>query len=237
MSKYTIELRLLLEYPLFDIGLQDYSVPAYVTGDAAIAWRRALNKKIVDHYYMDEICCKQPDLFKHFINTKMREIMPYYCKLYEAANEHFSFDAGSEYSDTVSESVFENKTGTTTNERSNSSTTVNEGEESNYTLGVASDTPAQMLNIENDIANNTYASSASKNKGSSTTSDSTSISGSNSENGNTSETNTVTRTRTRTVSGISGKSKAELYAKYVESLQNIDMLVINDLRECFMAVY
>lgn len=235
MSKYTIELRLLLASPLFDIGLNDYPVPSYVTN--AVEWRKALNKKIIDHYLMDEICCGQPQLFKHFINTKMHEIMPYYCKLYEAQHSNFSFDSATEYNDVTSVEESKNKIGTLNNSRSNSSNTENHSTDSNYSLGVASDTPAQMLNVENDIAMNTYASSATKNKTTATATDTSTVSGSNTEFGNSTENSTNTRTVTRTVSGMSGKSKAELYAKYVESIQNIDMLVIGDLKNCFMTVY
>lgn len=235
MSRYTIELRLLLQSPLFEIGLNDYPVPSFVTN--ATTWRKALNKKIIDHYYMDEICCGQPELFKHFINTKMREIMPYYCKLYEAQHSNFTFDSATEYSDVISVEESINRIGTSNNNRSNSTTTENHSSDSNYSIGVASDTPAQMLNVEDDIANNTYASSATKNRTTSTATDSSSVNGTNTEIGNTTENSSNTRTTTRTVSGMSGKTKSELYAKYVEALQNIDMLVVRDLESCFMLVY
>lgn len=47
-------------------------------------YRRRLNKKILDHYYLYEIGYETPQMFKHQLNMKMREIMPYYNKLYEA---------------------------------------------------------------------------------------------------------------------------------------------------------
>lgn len=79
--------------------------------------------------------------------------------------------------------IFNRETGSNSNEQSNDTTqrtgndklehtgvdtvgniTNNRGSATNYKLDVASDTPGQMLNIETDIANNTYASSAVKTK-------------------------------------------------------------------------
>ena len=41
-------------------------------------FRSTLNTMIVDHYWGYEIGCETPAMFKHRINAKMREIMPYY---------------------------------------------------------------------------------------------------------------------------------------------------------------
>ena len=47
------------------------------------AYRRLLEKKILKHYYTREIACETVGLWKHFLDMKMNEIMPYYNKLYE----------------------------------------------------------------------------------------------------------------------------------------------------------
>ena len=74
MSEFTIQLRTLLqtdfvpaldEYPIFDES-----------------YRAALNQKILDHYYMEEIGLETPDLFNHYLKVRMNEIMPYYNEMY-----------------------------------------------------------------------------------------------------------------------------------------------------------
>lgn len=55
------------DYPIFD---EEY--------------RSVLNTKILTHYYMREIGMETVGLWKHYLNMRMNEIMPYYNKLYES---------------------------------------------------------------------------------------------------------------------------------------------------------
>ena len=48
--------------------------PMYIGGN-----KRDLENKILRHYYMREIGLETVGLWKHFLNTRMLEIMPYYC--------------------------------------------------------------------------------------------------------------------------------------------------------------
>lgn len=75
MSKYTVELGELIEAGV-DIGLKDYPIWSE-------DYRPFLNKKITDHYYFREIGHETPGRFIKALNIKMREIMPYYNKLFE----------------------------------------------------------------------------------------------------------------------------------------------------------
>lgn len=73
MAVYTVQLGELKEtgfpifgtYPIFDE-----------------TYRPILEKKIIDHYYMDEIGLETPAMFAHFLAARLNEIMPYYNKLY-----------------------------------------------------------------------------------------------------------------------------------------------------------
>lgn len=47
-------------------------------------YRPVLEKKILKHYYTREICAETVGLWKHFLDARMNEIMPYYNKLYES---------------------------------------------------------------------------------------------------------------------------------------------------------
>lgn len=49
---------------------------------SSASYRAYLNKKITDHYFGYEIGFETPQMFKHYFNTKLREIMPYYNNKY-----------------------------------------------------------------------------------------------------------------------------------------------------------
>lgn len=237
MAVYTIELGKLIQSG-YDIGLNDYPVPSYLsTEDEKNQFRNALNKKIVDHYIFDEICCTAPDRFKQLLNNTMREIMPVKNLLYDALAENWKFYTGGKLQEDI-EHADDNtrelsKSGVDTVGNITTSNSSNNG----YVLNVGSDTPGQMLNIETDIANNTYASNANKNKstgsstGNSTSTDTTTY------NSKYTDTYTGTGNRHRTVTGLNGKSYAELFKEYQGSLRNIDMEVIQALAKCFMSIY
>lgn len=48
------------------------------------AYRPVLEKKILKHYYTREICAETVGLWKHYLDMRMNEIMPYYNKLYNS---------------------------------------------------------------------------------------------------------------------------------------------------------
>lgn len=229
MAVYTIELDTLIKSG-YDIGLTDYPLPSYLTTDDEKArFRDALNKKIIAHYRFNEICCIPPDRFKHFLNTTMNEIMPVKNLLYDALAENWKFYTGGKLQEDIEHSD-DNKRELA---KSGVDTVGNISSTNGYVLNVASDTPGAMLNIETDIANNTYANTANKNKstGSSTSTDTTTY------NSKDTDTYTGTGNRHRTVTGLNGKSYAELFKEYQGSLRNIDMEVIQALSDCFMGVF
>lgn len=269
MAVYTIELGKLIQSG-YDIGLNDYPVPSYLsTEDEKNQFRNALNKKIVDHYIFDEICCNAPDRFKQLLNNTMREIMPVKNLLYDALAENWKFYTGSSFTEAINDSRSDThdgshtgtdatartgddklaRSGVDTVENISNTTSSNNG----YVLNVGSDTPGQMLNIETDIANNTYASNANKNKstgsstGNSTSTDTATYNSTDTTTHNSTDTTTYdtktkdasagTYERQRTVTGLNGKSYAELFKEYQGSLRNIDMEVIQDLAKCFMSIY
>lgn len=235
MAVYTIELGRLIETG-YDIGMKDYPVPLFASNDPD-TWRNALNQKIINHYQFMEIGCLPPDRFKHFLNMTMAEIMPVKNLLYEALNEKWKFYTGGNITEIVSDGHTNDRTlarsGTdSTSSISNSTTNGN-----NYTLIVDSDTPGQMLNIESDIANNTYASRASKDKSNSSTNTIGNSNDSTTYGSKDTEKNQYNGNRNRTVSGLYGKSYAELFKEYSEALRNIDVEIIDVLSDCFMGIF
>lgn len=253
MATYTIELGKLLTLDGFDIGMRDYPLPSFLksAGDMQ-AWREALNQKIINHYYFNEICCLPPDRFKFFLNNSLNERMPYFNMLYDAMAEKWQFYTGGTLNEVIkadgTSSDNGTKTGTDVLARSGVDTTNNSSLQNqnsdSFNLAVSSDTPGQMLNIESNIANNTYANNAVKqnNKGAfSGNSNSTDTTTYNSKETTTfNEHTTADRqhndNRNRTVSGLNNKSYAELFKEYSESVRNLDLEVIDSLKDCFMGI-
>lgn len=211
MANYTVELRTLLDSMGYDWGMNNYPVPEYAASNPQ-AFRSDLNEKIKSHYYFSEIC-DTPDRFKYFINSWMNVNMPYYCNLLQAFYDNSSIVNNANY--------LEKYTGEGENTANSSGTSSG----NNYNLTVNSSTPAGMLNVENDIQNNTYASSAQKNKGNNSSENSSNSSGTSKQN------------YVREITGTQGKTRAEQYKLYVDSLQNIYSEIIDRLSIFFMEVY
>ena len=96
MSKYTTEVRFFCEelaglkesvgYSDVDTVIEksrekifDFDYPIFDEN-----YKPTLESKILSHYYTREIGLETVGLWKHFLKNKMREIMPYYNKLYSA---------------------------------------------------------------------------------------------------------------------------------------------------------
>lgn len=102
MSKYTTELRYICEnyagltdskgYGDID-SIINQARPKLFDFDYPIfdqAYKAPLENKIISHYYMREIGMETVGLFKHYLRTRMREIMPYYNELYKTTLLEFN---------------------------------------------------------------------------------------------------------------------------------------------------
>ena len=96
MSKYTTEVRFICEENAgVDHSMGYKSINQIITDamskvfdfDFPIfdeTYRTGLERKILKHYYTREIGVETVGLWKHFLETRLNEIMPYYNKLYES---------------------------------------------------------------------------------------------------------------------------------------------------------
>lgn len=211
MANYTIELRHLIASG-YDIGLHDYPIPSF----ADETWRNELNRKIVQHYAMREIC-DNPDKFKLFLNRTMDEIMPVKNLLYEALATKFTMETGS----TMNE-YYDSQRNTKDDSQSHSDSSGD-----GYTLNVNSTTPGKLLNVEDEIEANTYASTARKEKNRDT-------SQANATSGTTGNDDFKSH---RSRNGLTDRPMYELFKGYAKAIRNIDMEVINALESCFMGIF
>lgn len=96
------------DYPIFD---ENYRV--------------VLNTKILKHYYTREIGMETFGLWKHFLNTRLNEIMPYYNKLYNSELLNFNPLYDVDYTKTGTREG--NETGTETHLGNDTSTNATTG--------------------------------------------------------------------------------------------------------------
>lgn len=233
MSRYTIELRYLIEGN-YDLGLKDYPI-------FDESYREQLNNKIIQHYYFREIGFETEALFKNRLNQKMNEIMPYYNQMYESSK--LKIDPLS----TIDlEEVFSRKSKTTGEGTSSTSGTGNNTNNFNSTdttgygkISKFSDI-AQAQTTPNEILNDRYLTSATvddgqdknTNTGTNTSQTESTTSGTSTDKRNLDEDTTLTR------KGNNGTaSESELLNMYRETFLNIDMMIIDDLDELFLGIW
>lgn len=233
MSRYTIELRYLIEGN-YDLGLKDYPI-------FDESYREQLNNKIIQHYYFREIGFETEALFKNRLNQKMNEIMPYYNQMYESSK--LKIDP---LSTIALEEVFSRKSKTTGEGTSSTSGTGNNTNNFNSTdttdygkISKFSDI-AQAQTTPNEILNDKYLTSATvddgqdknTNTGTNTSQTESTTSGTSTDERNLDEDTTLTR------KGNNGTaSESELLNMYRETFLNIDMMIIDDLDEVFLGIW
>lgn len=96
MSKYTTEVRFICENGAGLVESEGYKSINQIITDAIPkifdfefpifdeTYRSVLERKILKHYYTREICAETVGLWKHYLDMRLNEIMPYYNKLYES---------------------------------------------------------------------------------------------------------------------------------------------------------
>lgn len=179
-------------------------------------YRPILNGKIIDHYWNREIGLETIDLFQLAMRRKMNEIMPYYNQLYKS--ELIEYDALSTMD------ISTDSTSSVEATEDSSSATSADSETDSNSRAVNSTTPQMNLAGNEDYASG-IADAVSK-----STVDSTAT--------QESDAHTVTdvenSSRTR---GFQARSASDLILHYRETFLNIDMMIINEIVDCFMLVF
>ena len=188
-------------------------------------YRAELCKKILRHYYTREICCETVGRWKLFLCDKMRNIMPYYNQLYKSEllkiQPLISVDRSVTHEGTESESKITKRNGT------NSTQTNANG--STDTWSYYSDTPQGGID---GLESNDYLTNATHNVGTDVTS--STLNGTNSD----SETGRGERIDSYIdkILGFEG-NQSDMLLKFRETFLNIDMMIINELKDLFFTIY
>ena len=267
MSKYTTEVRYICENQANLTESKGYNDIDTILTTAAPRifnfsfpifdeqYRLPLEKKILKHYYVREIGFETVGLWKHFLDMRLNEIMPYYNKLYESAlltfnplqdtnytREHTGegTSTGRGTSSLTGGETIESET-TETGTITDSGTTSN----SNTRVSKYSDTPQggltglmadQYLTSAESIAD-TQAGTNGNTRTLNTT-HGVDESRSKSETGNTTNNVSTTDEYLETIIGKTGSTSfSKLLKEYRETFLNIDLMIINDLADLFFGLW
>lgn len=188
-------------------------------------YRAGLCKKILRHYYTREICCETVGRWKLFLNDKMKNIMPYYNQLYQS--ELLKIQPLVSVDRSVSHNGRGSETKTTKRNATNTSSSRTDG--STDTWSYYSDTPQGGIN---GLDSNDYLTNATHNVGT----DATNSTLNGATSGNESADESRKDMYVDNVLGYEG-NQSEMLLKFRETFLNIDMLVIDELKDLFFTLY
>lgn len=232
MGNITMRLIDVAEYLGGDYGLDDYPI-------FDESYRETLNGNIYAAYENREIAYESPQMFRAALRRKMRLRMPYYNKLYKS--ELLTFDpfvTVDMLTDTESESTAKTlsegeSNGEQRSTSDGSSLTTSDGVSNSKALNL--DYPQQQLNSEgtyatsgaqSDAANETSAAATESGETESTASD-------RSKNESEQEGTSSGKSSTK---GFQG-SRSALLIEYRQTMLNIDEMIVDDVRDCFLMVW
>lgn len=273
MSKYTVELRWLVEQYIADAGhpvvpfdetywsdtYTRLGLSSYPIFDSM--YRQKLNDKIIRHFYVREIGFETAGLFRHYMNMKMQEIMPYYNQLYLSEqlefdplstrnmryHEEWNRDNTDDWSIENNEDWNKANTGTQGNRWTSSNDTASDS--TNSDREVFQDTPMSLLDnpAPNPVQKLQYATTATYQDGETRSNQQTTGSGDNTRTDNLREVgdrdNTERGDRDKNEKGLRDRTEkgydmpgSDMLQKYRDTFLNIDMMIINELETLFMGI-
>lgn len=188
-------------------------------------YRAELCKKILRHYYTREICCETVGRWKLFLSDKMKNIMPYYNQLYQS--ELLKIDPLVSVNRTVSHEGEGSESKTTSRNGTNNSSAKTNG--NTNTWSYYSDTPQGGID---GLESNDYLTNATHNTGKDDTNTTLTGKTSDSETGRGSRSDTYVDK----ILGYEG-NQSEMLLKFRETFLNIDMMVIDELKDLFFTIY
>lgn len=251
MSKYTTQVRFICETSAGlteNAGFNDVNkiiqiaIPKVFNFDFPIydeSYRNVLCTKILKHYYTREIGAETVGLWKLWLETRLNEIMPYYNQLYKSAmiefNPMYDIDLTTEHIKTFDGST--DVTGNSEENNSGNSGTTVVDENDNTTRNLFSDTPQGALdNIENE----TYLTNATKIMNEDNNVSNTDYEYNGDRTVNRTD-KTIAKNTEEYLQSIKGKNGGASYSKRLQEFRstfiNIDIMIINELKDLFMNLW
>ena len=218
--RYSIELREFVEDPLFT--LFDFDYPFYAD-DLSI--KEEFENRFIEHYYFHEIGFETVARFKHYLRSRLRDVMPYYSQLYES--ELKAKDLNFLLNKDLREEFIRESSGTlessakTSGSNSMSSSNTNNSKVSSLDNGVA----AVNLSSGNltGVSQDTTSANASNQTESGTT--------------QANKTNQNEKTVFTSQGNIGVVSSANLLKEWRDVMINIQLQLIEECHDLFMLIY
>lgn len=248
-TKVTIELRELVSNGV-DVWAFDY--PSYYKGDD----KKAFEQKVLDHYWLRQIGQETPGRWLHYFRSRIREIMPYYIQLYESqalmqsiedpfgnvdVTETFEQTSTGERSGSLNRSTSGSLDSTTTGS-SDVTTTDTENNTGSSTKKFSNTPQGSIDNLDSYLTEATIESANNEKTGNGTSSATNlgsqkdTSTGTQNDTTQDSETGTIRHTLTK-----KGNQGVNTYAHDMKELRetflNIDLMIINELKDLFLMVY
>lgn len=247
MAKYTTELRHICESLAHERGVPNGAPISEIIPVAAGAifdpftigteeHTVQLSYKILRHFYTREIGFEVYGLWRHYFNTKIAEIAPYYDEMCKAYTDYLALNAYNNYDVKTTRHHGESESTSGTQNTQSNGNTKSESTTANATQSVNkfSNTPQGSLT---NVMEGRYLTTANVNDD---TSDSRSVD----ENETathaeqtTSGTATRQRDETEQTLGRSGVAPAAVFKEVAANIQNIDALIIAELEPLFMQIW
>jgi len=208
-TRLTLELRELIEN---GVNLWDFDYPSFYKGEE----KKAFEQKVIEHYYFRQIGQETVGRFLHVFRSKVREIMPYYIDLYKTDKLFKEIDDPFKSYDL---------TETFTQESEGSSEGNGSVSQEGYNMHSRkfSNTPqGPITNLD------TYMTEAS--------SDVDDVENTSSSENSSSSSGKVTHTLHR-YGNIGVQPLGDEIEKLRKAYINIDMMIIDELGDCFLKIY
>ncbi len=245
MSKYTTQLRYICEQKAgFTESTSDYQKAIDLSYDKIIhpetplydpAYAPALYKKILKHYYFDEIAHETVGQFIMRLNTKLDELLPFYNLLYKSAALEFNPFYDVDYTRTGQREDNNHTEALRTDNLQSLRTDdlANHAESEQYDL--YSDTPEGSLT---GVDQETYLTNARKiNSTADGTNTGTQTYADTGTQQNDSTVHNVNEYFDHVVGKMGTADYSALLLKFRETFINIDLMLISELQSLFMGVY
>ena len=232
MATYTIRLRNVCDiYGREEVEnwFKSYDITEYLTQkqidsiEQAGLWNKdKLAKKIVDHYFMNEIGFETPALFSHYAKVTMQEIMEDYLPVIYSNSIEFDPLVNVDFTETFEREI----EGTAENNgKSNSNSTSN-----GSGLNINNNTPQTNISKQK-LENGIYASSVGQSDTESKIQDETTT-----ENSGSSNSKEISKRHQKGNSGVTATAQA-LIKQYRETIRAVDREIIENLGSLFMGLY
>lgn len=216
----TVELRELVNS---GINIWDFDYPSYYKDEE----KKEFEQKVIDHFYFRQIGQETPGRWLHYFRTRIREIMPYYLQRYKSVEIMMSQDPLEIYN--LKEEYTEETTGT--GKVSGSST----GESSSENTSTGDSTKKFSNTPQGEIANiEKFMTEATKEDITDTETATSSASGTSEQSSEDTGSKTYTMTRK---GNIGVQPLGQEINVYRSALINVDLEIINELNDLFLAVY